>query len=153
MYEQTSGLILHLINFNLRLKDGQSVVAMRPVVSYEDITLPYQQPEASQLQSHPNKPPSKKRKWSNQTSKNSKAARKSFKNNDMPHVVNSLNDVTEDVESDVEEEKDQGRELTHDEIWGDSSLIDAWNAANEEYETYNGTEKSWKAEPVHKSAL
>ncbi len=30
--------------------------------------------------------------------------------------------------------KPQNRELTRAEIWDDTALIDAWNAANEEYE-------------------
>ena len=33
-----------------------------------------------------------------------------------------------------EEDEDESRELTHQELWDDSSLIDAWNAAAEEYE-------------------
>ena len=37
----------------------------------------------------------------------------------------------------LDEEEDgeyqESRELTHDEIWDDSALIDAWNAATEEY--------------------
>ncbi|KAK0487734.1 hypothetical protein IW261DRAFT_1558783 [Armillaria novae-zelandiae] len=35
-------------------------------------------------------------------------------------------------------------ELTHDEIWDDSALIDAWAAANEEYTAQHGPDKSWK---------
>ncbi|KAG6848733.1 hypothetical protein H0H87_003491, partial [Tephrocybe sp. NHM501043] len=49
--------------------------------------------------------------------------------------------------------EDEGHELTHDEIWDDSALIDAWNAATEEYEAYNGPDKGWKKEPIHKSPL
>lgn len=33
-----------------------------------------------------------------------------------------------------ENEEDESRELTHDEIWDDSALVAAWDAANEEYE-------------------
>ena len=33
-----------------------------------------------------------------------------------------------------EEEEEESRELTHDEIWDDSALIDAWNSAAAEYE-------------------
>lgn len=33
-----------------------------------------------------------------------------------------------------EEEEEESRELTHGEIWDDSALIAAWDAANEEYE-------------------
>ncbi|KAK0464199.1 uncharacterized protein EV420DRAFT_1637763 [Desarmillaria tabescens] len=43
--------------------------------------------------------------------------------------------------------EEESRELTHDEIWDDSALIDAWAAANEEYAAYHGgDDKSWKNE-------
>jgi hypothetical protein len=32
------------------------------------------------------------------------------------------------------EYEEESRELTHEEIWDDSALIAAWDAANEEYE-------------------
>ena len=38
------------------------------------------------------------------------------------------------------EEGEESRELTYEEIWDDSALIDAWNAATEEYEVCNLTE-------------
>ena len=47
----------------------------------------------------------------------------------------------------------QSRELTHEEIWDDSALVEAWNAATEEYEAYHGPDKGWKKEPLHKSPL
>ena len=47
----------------------------------------------------------------------------------------------------------QSRELTHEEIWDDSALVEAWNAAMEEYEAYHGPDKGWKKEPLHKSPL
>ncbi|KAH7330744.1 hypothetical protein B0J17DRAFT_722423 [Rhizoctonia solani] len=43
--------------------------------------------------------------------------------------------------------------LTQDELWDDSALIAAWDAAAEEYESLNGPEKKWKEEPLNKSAL
>ncbi|SJL07799.1 uncharacterized protein ARMOST_11151 [Armillaria ostoyae] len=43
-------------------------------------------------------------------------------------------------------EEEENKELTHDEIWDDSALIDAWTAANEEYAAYHGEDKSWKDE-------
>ena len=98
---------------------------MRPVISYDDITLPYQAQSSS---SRP--PPNKKRKRSNQQSK-------------QPSTSNEP-DTTADV---------NGQELTHEDIWDDSALIAAWEAATEEYEVYNGPEKGWKTEPVHKSPL
>ncbi|KAG8736371.1 hypothetical protein FRC10_009396 [Ceratobasidium sp. 414] len=44
-------------------------------------------------------------------------------------------------------------ELTQEDIWDDSALIEAWDAAVEEYESLNGPGKAWKEGPVHKSAL
>lgn len=56
-------------------------------------------------------------------------------------------------DDEAEREDGESRELTHEEIWDDSALVDAWNAAMEEYEAYNGPDKGWKKEPVHKSPL
>jgi len=47
----------------------------------------------------------------------------------------------------------QSRELTHEEIWDDSALVEAWDAAIEEYEAYHGPDQGWKKEPLHKSPL
>lgn len=84
----------------------------RSIVSYDDITPPY---DASRFKPQ-QQPPSKRRKRNN----NKKA---------------------------------EGRELTRDEIWDDSALIDAWDAAMEEYEAFHGPDKGWQKEPVHKSPL
>ncbi|KAH0838721.1 hypothetical protein J3R83DRAFT_7051 [Lanmaoa asiatica] len=59
--------------------------------------------------------------------------------------------VEEDEAVDVEEE--EGRPLTHEEIWDDAALVDAWNSAEAEYEAYHGGSKAWKTEPVKKSPL
>lgn len=40
-------------------------------------------------------------------------------------------------DDDGDDGNDESRELTHEEVWDDSALIDAWNAANEEYEVSN----------------
>ena len=37
-------------------------------------------------------------------------------------------------EEEEEEEEEESRDLTHEEIWDDSALIDAWNSATAEYE-------------------
>ena len=97
-------------------------MATRTLVSYDDITLPYQ----------PTKPPSKKRK----------------KNHETAVSEEVLSDPNEDSE-----EVEESRELTHEEIWDDSALVNAWEAATEEYEAYHGSEKAWKTETVHKSPL
>lgn len=36
--------------------------------------------------------------------------------------------------ADVEEEEEESRPLTHQEIWDDAALVDAWNSAEAEYE-------------------
>ncbi|EPQ61190.1 hypothetical protein GLOTRDRAFT_109348 [Gloeophyllum trabeum ATCC 11539] len=54
---------------------------------------------------------------------------------------------------DTQDGFEESRQLTHEEIWDDSALVDAWNAANEEYEALNGPDKSWKKDPVFKSPL
>lgn len=42
-------------------------------------------------------------------------------------------DYEEEVEAEAEQEE-ESRELTYEEIWDDSALINAWDAAAEEYE-------------------
>ncbi|KAF5382797.1 hypothetical protein D9757_007280 [Collybiopsis confluens] len=59
----------------------------------------------------------------------------------------------DDDEDAVYLEVEESRELTHEEVWDDSALIEAWNAATEEYQAYNGPDKGWKDEPIHKSPL
>jgi len=52
-----------------------------------------------------------------------------------------------------EEEEEEDRELSHEEIWDDSALVNAWEAAQQEYEMFHGKDKDWKNEPVKKSRL
>lgn len=115
------------------------MAAVRPIVSYDDITLPYDGPSEITPQSPPqiqprplvNNPSSKKRKNTNKQKQNSN-------------------------ESQLKKRKEhnyESRELTRDEIWDDRALIEAWEAATEEYEVLNGPDKAWKNEPVHKSSL
>jgi hypothetical protein len=51
------------------------------------------------------------------------------------------------------EEEEESRELTHEEIWDDSALVNAWEAATEEYEAYHGSKKAWKTETIKKAPL
>lgn len=106
----------------------------RPVVSYDDITLPYDTSDRPQ-------PPQKKRKRHNTSNTHKK----------VPHHWDDPTPATPDEDQAMDDE--ESRELTHEEIWDDSALIDAWNAAMEEYEAYHGPDKGWKKEPVHKSPL
>ncbi|KAJ4485376.1 hypothetical protein J3R30DRAFT_1348578 [Lentinula aciculospora] len=134
---------------------------MRPVVSYDDITLPYGSlsgvvHEASKDTAHENSDcnsrtattkssSSKKRK---RKSRHSAAASGKYKT----PGYSSVNGEEDDEDADYLE-VEENRELTHDEIWDDSALIEAWNAAAEEYKAYHGPDKGWKNEPVHKSPL
>nr|GAT51254.1 predicted protein [Mycena chlorophos] len=105
----------------------------RPVISYEDITLPYDDPPSSTSPAQS----SRKRKWNAQK---------------PPAVIATVKAEDGELGDDDEEEQDSdSRMLTAEEIWDDSALIDAWNAATEEYEALNGPGKGWKDEPVHKS--
>ncbi|KAH8101564.1 hypothetical protein BXZ70DRAFT_891485 [Cristinia sonorae] len=60
----------------------------------------------------------------------------------------------EEGENEDEDEDEESRVLTKEEIWDDSALIDAWNSASAEYESFHGKgNKSWKEEPVKRSPL
>ena len=109
---------------------------MRSVVSYDDIATP----EESASQPGPpltlrNQPPAKKRKM------NQKGAQRRVSQHiqhwDDPgssaEVVN-YDDQAAVQDEYPDEEEEESRELTHEEIWDDSALIDAWNSANAEYE-------------------
>jgi hypothetical protein len=114
-------------------------MATRQMVSYDDIVLPY---DSSVDCSRP--PPPKKRK------KNSQKARQV----DKPQVTALRNRETSAPEGDmVEYDEEESRELSREEIWDDSALVDAWEAAQEEYELYHGTGKDWKNGPLKKSPL
>ncbi|KAG6919456.1 hypothetical protein DXG01_005715 [Tephrocybe rancida] len=137
------------------LSISQMASGMRSLVSYDDITTPYQpNPPPRHQQNQSNKPPpSKKRKWN----KNSKGRNntgygslQSFSNNPGQASSSMYTAGDESIHMEAEEES---RDLTQDEIWDDSALINAWNAATEEYEAFNGPDKGWKNEPVHNSPL
>ena len=146
--------------------------ATRPVVSYDDITLPYEQP--GELQPQPSSsshnalyhypPPSKKRKKNNQKAKQHKSAsnstsrRAEFLKSTGTSSKQQIDEEQWDADPDegeygYDEEGEESRELTHEEIWDDSALVNAWEAATEEYEAYHGPDKGWKKEPVNKSPL
>jgi hypothetical protein len=154
---------------------------MRPVVSYDDISLPPTTTEASPPRpQYSQPPPPKKRKKSNQ--KPSKHQSQHVQHWDDPGNADnamSYNDIGAEDDADIsavkdeeEIEEEESRELTYEEIWDDSALINAWNAATEEYEVmscladplnlsscmivlqaYHGSNKNWKQEPVNKSPL
>ncbi|KNZ80013.1 hypothetical protein J132_07979 [Termitomyces sp. J132] len=123
---------------------------MRTLVSYDDITLPYQ---TSPPQSPLHKPPPvKKRKWNNKNSKGRNHNDTRSTDSHQKHT-NDIGQVSSSFKMTIDTEFEEGRDLTHDEIWDDSALIDAWDAATEEYEAYHGPDQGWKKEAIHKSPL
>ena len=128
---------------------------MRPVVSYDDITPP-EEPGSPSAQLGPpipstNQPPAKKRKMHQKTQQR-RPPPQHVQHWDEPgssaDVMNYQDDQGYEVEpkaargrapaeveeGEEEEEEQESRDLTHEEIWDDSALIDAWNSANAEYE-------------------
>ncbi|PPQ86397.1 hypothetical protein CVT26_006123, partial [Gymnopilus dilepis] len=154
-------------------------MSTRPVVSYDDITLPYDpvEPPAAAAQPSPRPeqpPPAKKRKKNNQKGKNranqhnqprgqqqqnkltNEGARSTSHQHQQEEYDESMQDDYSYAEGDAEEgeeEEEESRELTHDEIWDDSALVYAWESAMEEYEAYHGPGEDWKKQPVKKSPL
>lgn len=129
---------------------------MRPLVSYDDISWP--ETATKDHSSKPQQPPSKKQKKSNQKPKIQPHRIQHWDDPGSPDEAMSYGDdgVSDDikvVDVNKDNEEEESRELTYEEIWDDSALINAWNAATEEYETYHGTDKNWKKEPVNKSPL
>ena len=144
-------------------------------MSYDDITLPYDPPDERQPQAsssshnthYHNPPPSKKRKKNNQKAKQHRSASNSTSQHaeflkstgasskQPPEEEQWDADANEGEHGYDEEggEVEESRELTHEEIWDDSALVNAWEAATEEYEAYHGPDKGWKKEPVNKSPL
>ncbi|KAF4572444.1 SMN family protein [Pleurotus pulmonarius] len=129
---------------------------MRPIVSYDDISLPYQPPDedtqsTKNLSPPPRRP--KKRKNNNNNNNSTQHARAQNGGAHNQQAAPRPNTAVQVDEQEDYEAEGESRDLTHDEIWDDSALIEAWNAAAEEYEAYHGPEKDWKKEPVHKSPL
>ncbi|KAF4623620.1 hypothetical protein D9613_001485 [Agrocybe pediades] len=146
-------------------------MSTRQLISYDDITLPYDPseetertptattataPTPSNSSGTNHQPPSKKRKKNYNKNKN-KQLRANNKN--VPQQQYQLLHLEQQTEAEEYEyaegdyEEGESRELTHEEIWDDSALVDAWDAAMEEYQAYHGTDEDWKREPVKKSAL
>ncbi|RPD59373.1 hypothetical protein L226DRAFT_615888 [Lentinus tigrinus ALCF2SS1-7] len=144
---------------------------MRPLISYDDITTT-PQPAPTLTQTHTNAtaahPPPKKRKTTpNQRQGGFRSQQQHWDDpgnqalpmtyDDTPATASPATTGAgmdgEAAEYYEEEEEEESRELTHDEIWDDSALIDAWNSAAAEYEAYHGPGKDWKKESVKKSPL
>jgi hypothetical protein len=148
---------------------------VRPLVSYDDLSSPQEKrtvPPTAQPTPRPTKPPKKRKRytqqhWDEQTE--SRHAHVTY----GEQVLEAQNVNAERTGRDVRNSvvPDEGsRELTHEEIWDDSALIDVWNTATAEYEAsifptttfdlvnwryqaFHGDSKGWKNEPVVRSAL
>ncbi|KAK7041795.1 hypothetical protein VNI00_009084 [Paramarasmius palmivorus] len=127
----------------------------RGIVSYEDITLPYDVTASAQNEIAKLKTPNSSNNHNNKSSskKRKRKARNHLQSNSRNNHNHNSHQITTEEDTLEEEDMNLSRELTHEEIWDDSALIEAWNAATEEYEAYHGPDKGWKTEPVHKSAL
>ncbi|KAL6305653.1 hypothetical protein BKA93DRAFT_824771 [Sparassis latifolia] len=138
---------------------------MRPLVSYDDITAPQAEPaELPGPHSPPTNPPPSKKRKTNEKLPN-RRPQQQYAHWDDPGAQAppvryddgaagpSTSGTGEGEYTEEEEEEEKSRELTHDEIWDDSALVDAWDSALAEYEAYHGPGKKWKEEPVKRSPL
>jgi hypothetical protein len=91
---------------------------MRPIVSYSDIATDVPQHNKSS-------PTQQRQKWNKGHSRQPDASKAS------PNGAASSRKRKHGENEGCEWES---RELTHEEIWDDSALINAWDAAMEEYE-------------------
>jgi hypothetical protein len=147
---------------------------VRPLVSYDDLSSPQEKrtvPPTAQPAPRPK--PSKKRKRYTQQHWDDQPESRHADVTYGEQVFEAQNENSERTGRDVRNDAvpdEESRELTHEEIWDDSALIDVWNAATAEYEAstfptttfdfvnwlyqaFHGDSKSWKNEPVVKPAL
>ncbi|KAG8684576.1 hypothetical protein FRC08_013623 [Ceratobasidium sp. 394] len=97
-------------------------------------------------------PPSKRRRGNN-TSRGGRGWEKPGNQHKHQHWDEPTNPLPAPAKKSKPKRYTIDHELTQEELWDDSALIEAWDAAVEEYESLNGPGKAWKEEPVHKSAL
>ncbi|KAH9891275.1 hypothetical protein C8Q73DRAFT_747247 [Cubamyces lactineus] len=148
---------------------------MRPLISYDDIVPAEPAPSTAQKapMNPPSAPPPAKKRKTNQN-QGRHGASGSGRSQAVQHWDDPGNQEPQMVYDEVavasgsgsgtagqaaggeqyeEEEEEESRELTHEEIWDDSALIEAWNSAAAEYEAFHGPGKKWKEQPVKKSPL
>jgi len=103
-----------------------NTLLMRSVVSYDDL-------EQITTTPAPGPPPTKKRK--RQQNKRKSSGPQKFAHWDEPVENHEVSFTDHDYAGDLEGETTdvEGRGLTHEEIWDDSALIEAWDAAMDEY--------------------
>ncbi|KAF9818484.1 hypothetical protein IEO21_02722 [Rhodonia placenta] len=130
---------------------------MRPVISYDDIT-PTQPGTAFQVgpQAPSGHPPLAKKRRTNQRPANGRQQYSQHWDDPGNQAQRMSYDegvgmAGDDLENG--EEGEESRELTHEEIWDDSVLVNAWDSAMAEYKAFHGSDGKWKEEPVTKSPL
>ncbi|PCH33125.1 hypothetical protein WOLCODRAFT_134941 [Wolfiporia cocos MD-104 SS10] len=140
---------------------------MRPIVSYDDITSSLGPPELQTGPQMSSPHPAKRRRtnrrpdgriqqlvqhWDDpgthapEMSYSEHAISGDSENAEMQHADDRPEEAQE------KEEEEESRELTQEEIWDDSALVDAWNSAMAEYEAFHGGSQ-WKDEAVKRSPL
>jgi hypothetical protein len=112
----------------------------RQLVQYDDLEQSQQtngpSSSAAATTHSPQPAPSKKRKRFNQKTQRS---RKTAHWDDTGDLTGQMNYDDSNAQTEDGEIGEESRELTHDEIWDDSALIDAWNSATAEYEVRSGS--------------
>jgi hypothetical protein len=111
---------------------------VRSLVSYDDLSSPQENRTVPPTAQPPPRPkPSKKRKrhaqqhWDDQVE--SRHADVTYGEQALEAQHGNAERTGRDVRNNVVPDE-ESRELTHEEIWDDSALIDVWNAATAEYE-------------------
>ena len=135
---------------------------MRPVVSYDDLEQLTNTPA-------PGPPPAKKRK--RQQNKRKPSGSQKFAHWDEPAENHDVPFTGHNYAGDNRGQTAEAdsRDLTHEEIWDDSALIEAWDAAMDEYKVYrifvcvwspahyvqefHGSQSKWKTEPISKPSV
>ncbi|KAF8503942.1 hypothetical protein BU17DRAFT_58419 [Hysterangium stoloniferum] len=124
---------------------------MRSLVSYDDIASQIPSEKSSSTQMPYGSPPKKKRKHNNRQGQRGNH-RDSYRGEQYEAGEYEFHATTKSKRRNYGI-KEESRQLTYEEIWDDSVLIQAWDAAVEEYEVLNGPDKKWKSEPIKKSPL
>lgn len=113
------------------LSGGRKPIAMRPLLSYDDIASEVPIKEAVPSNGGPATPPKKRRKTNHHQGQRFGGQRNQSREDDREDGDEVSSSKKSRTRYGLQEES---RQLTHDEVWDDSALIRAWDAAVEEYE-------------------
>lgn len=104
---------------------------MRPLLSYDDIASEVPIKETAPSNGGPTTPPKKRRKTNHHQGQRFGGQRNQSREDDREDGDEFSSSKKSRTRYGLQEES---RQLTHDEVWDDSALIRAWDAAVEEYE-------------------